>query len=56
MLGDQTAARIVPRLLDLYRQGRLSVDRLITTYPLAEINDAARDTVSGKTLKAVLVT
>jgi aryl-alcohol dehydrogenase len=34
--------------------GRFPVDRLVTFYDFAEINQAAADAVDGKTIKPVL--
>ena len=41
-------------LIDLYQQGRFPVDRLVTTFPFAQINDAAQASASGEVIKAVL--
>lgn len=53
------AARIhvdIPRLLALYRQGRLKLDELITgRYPLDEINEAIASSVRGDVLRNVIV-
>ncbi|GAA0448272.1 zinc-binding alcohol dehydrogenase [Paractinoplanes deccanensis] len=48
--GDATPAGFIPYLVDLHRQGRLPVERLITEFPFDEIEIAAR---SG-TIKPVL--
>ena len=53
--GDSTPARTIPRLWDLHRRGLLPFDRLITHYPLAEINQAAADTETGDVVKPVLL-
>ena len=45
----------VPRLLALHRAGRFLHDRLITTYPLAQINDAVADMRAGRVVKPVLL-
>jgi aryl-alcohol dehydrogenase len=52
--GDADPHRFLPQLVKLLRQGRLPVDRLIRTYPFAQINDAVADTRSGATIKPVL--
>ena len=46
----------IPRLLALYRRGRLKLDELITrTYPLSEINQAFSDMTSGANARGVIV-
>ncbi len=44
----------LPRLVDLMMEGKFPAERLMTFYPFAEINQAAEDAVSGKTIKPVL--
>ena len=39
---------------ELCRQGRFPFDRLVKTYELSEINQAAHDSESGKVIKPVL--
>jgi Zn-dependent alcohol dehydrogenase len=46
----------VPRIVDLYRQGRLKLDELITgRYRLEEINEAIASVVRGEALRNVVV-
>ena len=46
----------VPRLVDLYRQGRLKLDELITgRYPLDAINEAIESMERGEALRNVVV-
>ena len=46
----------VPRLVDLYREGRLKLDELITgRYPLEGINDAIESMEQGEALRNVIV-
>ena len=46
----------VPRLVELYRQGRLKLDELITgRYPLEEINEAVASVKRGEALRNVIV-
>ena len=48
--------RDVPRLLDLYRQGHLDLDAMVTaTYPLERINEGYEDMRQGRTIRGVLV-
>ena len=41
-------------LMDFCRQGRLPVERLVTRFPFAEINDAVRASLDGRVVKPVL--
>ncbi len=45
---------LIPKLLELYVQGRFPFDRLVEFYDLDGINDAAADSESGKVLKPIL--
>ena len=46
----------IPMYLDLYRQGRLKLDELVTcTYPLAEVHRALDDLHDGKLNRGVLL-
>jgi NDMA-dependent alcohol dehydrogenase len=46
----------MPRVLDLYMDGQLPLDRLVTrTYPLEEINEAFAAMSSGEVARAVIV-
>jgi len=52
--GDSVPEIFIPRLIELYRQGRFPFDRLIRFYRLDEINQAAKDSEAGMTIKPVL--
>lgn len=52
--GDAPPAEFFPLLFELWRGGRLPVERLITHYDFAEVNRAVADSLSGKTVKPVL--
>jgi aryl-alcohol dehydrogenase len=54
-IGDGEIQSIIPALLSLAEQGRFPLERLITTYPLAEIDTAVADMESGRTIKPVLI-
>jgi Zn-dependent alcohol dehydrogenase len=46
----------VPRVVDLYKQGRFKLDELVSArFPFAEINDAIAASRGGKALRNVLV-
>ena len=53
--GDAVPRVLIPRLVELWRQGRLPIDRIVRTYPLGDINQAEADMASGTTIKPVLV-
>ena len=53
--GDVTPQVFIPQLIELWQQGRFPFDRMITTYPMPEINAAESDSASGATIKPVLV-
>jgi aryl-alcohol dehydrogenase len=52
--GESRPKEFIPELVEFIMQGRLPVERMMTFYPLAEINRAVEDSVSGKTIKPVL--
>jgi aryl-alcohol dehydrogenase len=52
--GDAIADLFIPRLIELYRQGRFPFDRMITFYPFDEINQAMADMAQGRVVKPVL--
>ncbi len=55
-MGESVIARDIPALIELYRQGRLKLDELVTaTYPLEEINEAIAAVKNGDALRNVIV-
>lgn len=52
--GDADIDRDIPRLLALWRAGRLPLERLVRSYPFERISDAIADARSGAAVKAVL--
>lgn len=54
--GDSDPDEFIPQLIELSTAGKFPLERLITTYPLSDINRAVADQTSGKCLKAVLLT
>ena len=53
--GDAVPALFIPLLVQLYKQGKFPIDKLIARYPLADINQAFADSASGKVIKPVVV-
>lgn len=52
--GDSIPQEFIPRLIELYRQGRFPFDKLITPYPFAKIQEAVEASEHGRVVKAVL--
>jgi aryl-alcohol dehydrogenase len=44
----------IPQLVDFIMAGRLPIERMITFYPLDDINRAAQDSSRGAAIKPVL--
>jgi aryl-alcohol dehydrogenase len=53
--GDSDPDVFIPELLALHREGRFPFDRLITTRPFSEINEAIAAQAAGEAIKVVLV-
>jgi aryl-alcohol dehydrogenase len=52
--GDSIPDLFIPRLIELFSQGRFPFDRLIHFYPFEEINKAVEDMEKGRVVKPVL--
>jgi aryl-alcohol dehydrogenase len=52
--GQSVPDVFLPRLIELWRQGRFPVDRIMSYYPFEQIDQAARDAEEGKVVKPVL--
>ena len=56
LFGSGNPRKDIPRLLELYTQGQLDLDGLVTrTYPIEGINEGYADMNSGKNIRGVLV-
>lgn len=53
--GSSVPRVFIPQLLELRRQGRFPLEKLVRTYPFAELEGAIAGTKSGEAVKAVLV-
>ncbi len=53
--GDAVPRTFIPQLIDLYRRGRLPVEKITTCFPFAEINQAAAASLNGSVIKPVLL-
>src|SRR5262249_46395670 len=52
--GDSVPDLFIPRLIELWRQGRFPFDKLVRFYRLEQINGAAAARRRGATIKPVL--
>jgi len=53
--GSSMPQVFIPSLIDFWKRGLFPFDKLIRTYDLADINQAEADTLSGRTVKPVLL-
>ncbi len=55
-MGDAVIARDIPWMVDMYQQGRLKLDELVSqTWTLDQINDAIADTKTGSAKRNVII-
>ena len=52
--GDSTTKIFIPQLVELYLQGRFAFDKLVKYYDFKDINQAAKDSAEGITLKPIV--
>jgi len=52
--GQSVPDDFIPRLVELHASGRLPLEKIVRFYALDEIDQAVRDTESGRVVKAVL--
>lgn len=56
MFGSLSPLLDIPRLIDLYRQGKLKLDELISNrYSLDQINEGYQDLLDGKNLRGLVI-
>jgi len=56
IFGSVNSRADIPRLLNLYKDGLLDLDGMVTrTYPLADINQGYQDMREGRNIRGVLV-
>jgi len=53
--GDADPQAFIPRLIELYRDGKFPFDRLVRTFPFEQINEAIAAAEAGSVVKPVLV-
>jgi aryl-alcohol dehydrogenase len=54
-MGNCYPQEFIPLLIREWQNGNFPFDDLITTYPAKDIEVAAKDAISGKTIKPVLI-
>jgi aryl-alcohol dehydrogenase len=52
--GHSVSEVFIPKLIELWRAGRLPIERLVRAYDFDQINQAADDALDGKVVKPVL--
>ncbi len=52
--GESNPQTFIPKLVEFLLQGRMPIERMITFYPLDDINRAAQHSSNGTTIKPVL--
>jgi aryl-alcohol dehydrogenase len=52
--GDSVPDEFIPRLIELYRQGRFPFDKLVTVFEFKDIQEAVDASESGRVVKAIL--
>ena len=56
LFGQSSPSRDIPWMLQMYQNGQLKLDELVTTtYKLDEINDGYADMHAGKNIRGVIV-
>ena len=53
--GDANPRVVIPQLIQLYRLGRLPIERIVQTFEFGSINDASAASLDGSVIKPVLV-
>ena len=54
-MGATVPQLSIPKMIEYYKNGLFPFDRLIQLYDFEDINQASADSLSGKTIKPVLV-
>jgi aryl-alcohol dehydrogenase len=53
--GDSNAEAFIPEMIQMQALGRFPFEKLVQLYPFEEINEAIADSLSGKTVKPILL-
>lgn len=52
--GDAVPQAFIPKLVQLWRDGKFPIEKLVRTYPLEQINEAFADSASGEVIKPII--
>ncbi len=56
IMGGSVVPRVfIPKMIEWYKQGRLPVDKIVGTFPFAEINEAFAASHDGRVVKPVVL-
>lgn len=55
LMGDSIPQITIPQLIEYYKKGQFPIDILVKYYKFEDINQAAADSNSGKTIKPVVI-
>jgi len=53
--GSSVPQVFIPKLIELWKEGRFPIDKLVKSYPLEQINQGFADSASGITVKPVVI-
>ena len=53
--GDSDLETFIPQMVTLFQEGRLPFDKLVSTFPLSQINEAVEAHHNGSAIKVVLI-
>ena len=53
--GDANPRVVIPQLIELYRLGRLPIERIVRTFEFGAINEASAASLDGSVIKPVLI-
>lgn len=54
-MGDAIPQLAIPQLIQNHKEGKFPFDKLVKFYKFKDINQAAADSNSGKTIKPILI-
>lgn len=55
LMGDGIPQLSIPQLLKFYKEGSFPIDKLVKFYKFKDINQAAKDSVTGEVIKPILI-
>lgn len=55
LMGDSIPQFAIPKLIEFYKEGKFSFNKLVKFYKFDEINKASADSNSGETIKPILI-